>query len=182
MTTTPRSPALPFLAIVALSSFGADGARADDTACKPLVDAQLKYVTTPNHTFTTTTGLLGGDTTQKSETINTGKARFLMVDGQWVVNRMSDQEMLAIEKEKAKGHNLQCRSVRDEPIAGESAALYTVHHVDGKSTSDGQIWISRRSGLPLKIELVLRLDSTHSSHFSSRMSYVDVRAPAGVPQ
>ncbi len=181
MPTTARDPLLPTLGFLALSYFVAAAARADGAACKPVLDAMVKYVTTPSHTYSTSTRELGGGKTQKSEMISTGKGRFIMVDGNWIVNRMTDQEMLDIEKKNAQGRNLQCHAVRDESVAGESAALYAVHNETDGSKTDEQIWISHRSGLPLKLELDLHLDgAARASHMSSTMAYDNVKAPQGV--
>lgn len=181
MTKANRNAFLRAFGILAVSSWAAVSARADDAACKPVWDATFKYVTTPNHTFSTSTGLMGDGKIQKSEMISTGKSRFVMVDGSWMVNRMTDQEMLDIEKEKASSSKAQCRWVRDEATAGETAALYAVHsETDGKK-SDEQVWISRHSGLPLKIELDLHVGAVGgASHMSSRMVYDNIRAPDGV--
>jgi len=179
MTKDNCKTILRALGILAVASLGAAGARADDAACKPVWDATFKYVTTPSHTFSTSTGLMGDGKVEKSELISTGKGRFVMVDGSWMVNRMTDQELLKIEKEKARNSTAQCRWVRDETTAGETVALYTVHNETAGRKSDEQIWISRHSGLPLKIELDLGGDG-HVSHTASRMVYDNVRAPDGV--
>jgi hypothetical protein len=181
MASANRSIILRALCLLTLSSWGAAGARADDAACQPVWEAMFKYATTPSHTFSTSTGLLGDNKIQKSEMISTGKSRFVMVDGSWMVNRMTDQEMLDIEKQKARSSKAQCRWVRDETTGGETAALYSVHSETDGSKSDEQVWISRHGGLPLKLELDLRAaGDSAASHMSSRMVYDNIRAPDGV--
>lgn len=181
MPVAIRRCLLPTLGLLALGLFAAAGVRADSAACKPVLDAMVKYVTTPSHTYSVSTGALGGGKSQKSEMISTGKSRFLMLDGQWIVNRMTDQEMLDIEKQNAQSPSLQCRAVRDESVAGESAALYALHNETDGSKTDEQIWISHRSGLPLKLELDLHLDGGAGvSHMSSTVAYDNVQAPQGV--
>jgi hypothetical protein len=181
MTKANRRIFLRALGPLTVSSFVAIGARADDAACKPVWDAMFKYTATPSHTFSTSTGLMGDAKPQKSEMVSTGKSRFVMVDGSWMVNRMTDQEMLDIEKEKARSSNAQCRWVRDEATGGETAALYTVHSETGGTKSDEQVWISHRSGLPLKLELSLGVGGNGGAkHMSSRMVYDNIRAPDGV--
>jgi hypothetical protein len=181
MARANRNIIIRALGILAVSSLGAVGARANDPACKLVWDATFKYVTTPSHTFSTSTGLLGDGKVQKSEMISTGKSRFVMVDGSWMVNRMTDQEMLDIEKEKVRSSNAQCHWVRDEAIGGETAALYTVDNETTGSKSDEQVWISRHSGLPLKIEIDFRAAGYGGiSHMSSHMVYDNIRAPDGV--
>jgi hypothetical protein len=85
MTKANRKTILRALRILAATSLGAVGARVDDAACKPVWDATFKYVTTPSHTSSASTGLMGDGKVEKSELISTGKGRFVRVDGSRMV-------------------------------------------------------------------------------------------------
>jgi hypothetical protein len=154
----------------------ATAARADDVACKPVMDAMVKYLTTPSHAFVTTTGLATGGKPVKSETISTGTTQFFMFEGKWKRSRVTVQDLLDIEKDNAK--RAKCHIVRAESVASEPATLFAVHIDADVGNADEQLWISRRSGLPLRMDVDVRVDGDKvANHSSETMTYGNIQAP-----
>jgi len=167
--------------LLMLTTLAVSTVQAENAACKAVLDAELKYVTTPNHTISTLGGFLGEGAGQRNETINTGKRRYVLVDGVWRVNPVNDVDALQLELNKRQGQTPQCRMLREEPIGGEAATLYLAHNVTPGSTWDEQIWISNRSRLPLKVVVDFPADGEQGGDYlSSRIFYDGVRAPAGL--
>ena len=88
--------------------------------------------------------------------------------------------------EKARGTKIKnskytCHYLRDEPVNGEPAARYSSHseREDSDMKSDGQIWISKGRGLPLRQELEITEsgDKPEVNHHSMRYEYTNVRPP-----
>jgi hypothetical protein len=62
--------------------------------------------------------------------------------------------------------------LKDELVNGEMAAVYSVHEVSPKSTSDSKTWISKAKGLPLRSDTDME-----GSHISTRYEYGNVKPP-----
>ncbi len=45
-----------------------------------------------------------------------------------------------------------CSSVRDEAVNGEAATVYRQQHKSGSETYDTLLWVSKKSGMPLRQE------------------------------
>ena len=150
---------------------------AQEAVCNRVLDSMLKYVNTPNHTYTTQTGSIAGGASSSVETIHAGLNRYLMHAGKWIADPTSTEELLEIEKEKLKSHNRQCRSIRDESVGGDGASLYAVHSETDYGKADTQVWISKRTGLPLKMDIKLRTNGGGESHIASRMEYDHIQPP-----
>jgi outer membrane lipoprotein-sorting protein len=76
-----------------------------------------------------------------------------------------------------------CSYLREEPSAGDAAGVYIAHNKSDFGTSDERVWISRRSGLPLKDEIDLSSGGPQEvTHYASRYVYDGVRARDGVKQ
>lgn len=100
----------------------AAGAHAAD-ACQPVFDALQKQVTTPSHSYTTSTAAKGG-TPQTAETIMAQGKKYIRAQGKWMDARVTTQEVLEQEKENEKDGKSSCQRARSESVNGESALLY----------------------------------------------------------
>lgn len=144
--------------------------RAQDTGCKPVVDAAVLQARTPSHVYSSMTG---SDTNVTMETITTDSFVYTRssADGaaHWNKTKYSPQEE-ARQAAASSGAFTSCQHVGDETVNGETAAIYT--EVNKKSGISGKAWISKKSGLPLKGDLTLS-----SGHVSIRYEYGNVRAP-----
>jgi hypothetical protein len=128
---------------------------AAETGCKAVFDAMLRAAAMPHHTFTTQ------DRDGKSvvsETIDDGKKIYVLIGGKWVVSPMTPQNLIDQEKENIQNGKSVCSVIRDESIDGVSATLYTTREEVG---TNGQIWISKATGLPVRIKTDLPSDTRY---------------------
>jgi hypothetical protein len=141
---------------------------AEDTGCKAVFEALLRVATTPYHLYGRSQSPVPGGKPQLSETINTGKARYLLIDGRWVISKLTSEQMAAFEEDTIKNNKTVCHLVRDESIDGVRATLYTVHEGQDANAIDEQLWISKLNGLPAH---------QTSQQGDYRYEYSDVAAP-----
>jgi len=150
---------------------------AADSSCQTVFDAMSKVLTTPVHVYTSeSSDSRPGNTPGSGELIYFGGAIYLKVSGKWTRSPMSAQQMLEQEKENREQGTVVCRHLRQEPVNGEAAAVYTIHSENDDSKSDGTIWISGK-GLPLREEVDIDVDDPAKTHHSSRFEYGNVQAP-----
>ena len=86
---------------------------------------------------------------------------------------MSMQESKELAQKNQQTNKTICRSLKDEPVNGEMAAVYSVHEETPRSKSDSQIWISKAKGLLLRSEQ----DLCAKMHISTRYEYGNVKPP-----
>ena len=151
--------------------------------CEVPIAAMNKLWQTPSHQYMTeTAGYLKG-TTRSSEIVTTRTDRYLLVNGSWHHSALGKEEVAQmIEANEANARQDECKFIRDEAVDGQSAALYTTKHSSDDDTSSTRIWISRQTGLPLKMEIDMDVGggATGKSHTTLRVDYKNVAAPAGV--
>jgi hypothetical protein len=138
--------------------------------CKMVMDALTKVFETPTNAYITM------DITGKSQTgesIFTGGLVYAKYDGKWS-SGSTTQEMNQLTEKNRKNNKTTCRYLNDELINGEITAVYSVHEVSPKATSDSKTWISKSKGLPLRS--VTDLDAG-KNHISTRYEYGNVRPP-----
>jgi hypothetical protein len=151
-------------------------AQKDMASCKVVFEAGQKEISTPNHSYITMN--LGPGAPTMSESITTGRVRYLRVDGKWMRSPITPQEELTRTQSNirdAKAYS--CHKVRTESVSGITATVYSVHSVTEAGTVDSQVWIANGTGLPLREESQL---GDVGSRISTRFDYADVRPPAGV--
>jgi hypothetical protein len=151
---------------------------AADAACQVLFDAMTKKFTVPAHGYMAEPA--PGGKSKTSEMIFANGAIYLYHDGKWVRSMMSQQDMIKQEQENIRDSKTSCRYLRDESVNGEAVALYEMHSQNDIVKSDGQVWISKGKGLPLRIEADIDIGDGDKRHMSTRYDYSNVRPPAGV--
>jgi len=157
-------------------------ARALAPACQPFVDAVVKQIGTPTHLYITETSAARGGAPRKSESIYSGGAIYVQVDGIWRRSPISVSDMQRQQQENLRNQKTaSCRHLRDEAVGREAAAVYSEESdVEGTKTS-AMVWISKSRGLPLRLEhdsdVGVKMGKSHSS---VRYEYGDVKPPAGV--
>jgi hypothetical protein len=139
--------------------------------CRLVFDATSKVFDTPVHSYVTTS--MGGTPQPGGEMIYVAGASYLKSGGKWSPGTMSIQEMKRLVQKNIETNKTTCRYLKDEPVNGEMAAVYSVHEEAPRSTSDSQIWISKAKGLPLRSEQ----DLGAKMHISTRYEYGNVKAP-----
>ena len=144
--------------------------------CQPVFDALTKVATTPSHSYTTNTAVNGSKT--EGETIFANGQKYIRVRGKWMRIPVTSQDVLDQEKEKEEKGKSTCQLLRSESVNGEATTLYSVHREYEEVTEDGQMWISRGTGLLLRVEEDFdRKGNKVKEHRSTRFEYGNVKPP-----
>jgi hypothetical protein len=161
-----------------LSLIGAPRLAAEDN-CQPTYDAMSKVMTTPTHIYVTMTAVPNnGDKPITAETIYAAGSAYVKVNGKWTRGGMTLQEVMKKEEENRKNSKTTCRYLKDESVNGETAAVYNTHSETGDIKSDGQIWISKSKGLPLRQEFDIDSGGPGGkNHQSVRYEYTNIQPP-----
>jgi hypothetical protein len=147
--------------------------------CKPVFDALSKVTTTSTHIYVTMNAVPnGGDKPRTIETIYAAGAIYTRVRGKWTRSPVTPQQVAKQEQENRQHSNFTCWYVRDELVNGETAGLYRTHAETADQKSDGQIWISKTRGLPLRQEMDIDTGGkAGKNHNSMRYVYGNVQPP-----
>jgi hypothetical protein len=160
---------------------------AAQSGCQPLDDAMNKVMTVPTHIYTVMSSVPSNgakprtDEASRSETIYVSGSVYAKVGGHWSRGDWTPQQIMKQEQENRQHSKYICRYLRDESVNGETAAVYATHSEGsdtGHTTSDGQVWISKSRGLPLRDEV--DIDSggpAGKNHYSGRYEYTNVQPP-----
>ncbi len=172
------------IALLILTPLAVRPARAAvvDPACKPVLDSIAKQYSMPVHIYMTQVAELRGVKPRSSEAIYAGGAIYVQVRGKWTRSPMSLERMRQQREENIRNaKSMSCRYLRDEAVGGEAAAVYSSQSETEDTKSSATLWVSKRTGLPLKNEI--DIDSgggLGKQHDSVRYDYSNVRPPAGV--
>ena len=146
-------------------------------SCQPVFDALQRLVTTPSHSYTTSTAAKGS-TSRMAETIMVQGKKYMRANGKWMDARVTTQEVLEQEKEDEKNGKSSCQLVRSESVNGESASLYRMQRETENFKEDSQIWISTARGVPLREEQDIEMGgSIGKLHNSAHFEYRTVQPP-----
>src|SRR5215472_13084079 len=146
-------------------------------ACQPVFDALTKAATSPSHSYTTSTAANGSRATE-AETIFANGQKFIRVHGKWMRIPVTSQDVLEQEKEKEEKGKSTCQLLRSESANGEAATVYSLHREYDEVTEDGQMWVSKGTGLPLRVEEdVDNRGNKVMDHRSTHFEYGNVRPP-----
>ena len=151
-------------------------ARAAD-ACQPVFDALTKVATTPSHSYTTSTSANGGSATE-AETIFANGQKYIRPHGKWMRIPVTSQDVVDQEKEKEQHGTAICKLLGNESVNGDPAMLFSVHREYEEVKEDGKMWISKGTGLLLRVEEdVDDRGNKIKDHRSTRVEYGNVRPP-----
>jgi hypothetical protein len=143
---------------------------ADD--CTLASDAAIAQAKVP-HAVTRVMTVPGKPATQV-EMIFVGDKAYTQRNGTWqsMPSSAQDQiETISAARKRAEQTPHTCQKVGGEPINGEATALIAMH----SETSDARIWISDKTGLPLKSEVHLSSGTVITDNFR----YGNIEAPPG---
>ena len=118
--------ALVAIGVTALDSSPAQAA----DSCQPVFEALTKIVTTPSHSYTTSTAANGGKQ-RTAETIMTQGKKYIRVNGKWMAPSVTTAEVLEQEEENEKNGKATCQSVRSEAVNGEAVMVYSLRRETG---------------------------------------------------
>lgn len=166
----------PILLLAALSATPLVSTRAQAAdSCQQVFDSLQKLVTTPSHSYTTSTAAKG---TQTGETIMVQGKKFIRANGKWMDPRVTTAEVLDQEKENETKGKSNCQFVRSESVNGESASVYHMQRETENFKEDSQVWISKSTGLPLREEQDMDYGGAIGKrHNSGRFEYGNVQPP-----
>jgi len=114
----------------------------------------IKRFDTPTHAYVSMD--IAGKP-QTGESIYAGglvyaKLVYAKYDGKWTAGGTT-KEIKEIAEKNRQNNQTTCPYLKDEPVNGEMAAVYSVHEVSPRSTSDSKTWISKAKGLRSDIDL-----------------------------
>jgi hypothetical protein len=148
-------------------------AQDDCTAmAKVMAAAWGKQHKTPTHVYSTSK--ISGQTFP-SEMIYAAGSVYMKMNGKWTLtDSIKDLEQAVPKKGQNASSKDTCRYVKDEPVNGEMAALYSSHSETSKGKIDLQFWISKATGLPLRQE---SSSDGGKAVISTRFEYGNVKPP-----
>lgn len=138
--------------------------------CKMVLDAMTKVMDTATHVYVTM-NITGKP--QTGESIYAGGLIYSKYDGKWSSGSTA-KEMKQMAEKNRQNNKMTCRYLNDEPVNGEMAAVFSVHEVSPRSTTDSKTWISKAKGLPLRSDLDM---NEGKSHISTRYEYGNIKPP-----
>jgi hypothetical protein len=99
--------------------------------------------------------------------------------GKWSRSELTMQHVRELDEKNRQSSKTTCRYLRDEPVDGDTAAVYSTHaeRSNLKSKSDGELWVSKTKKLPLRQEEDVDARDGIENHHSTRYKYSNVRAP-----
>ena len=175
------------LRLLAVASFvvmpRAAVAQAVSAACKPVIDANAKEISTPHHLYQTEASPQKGAKPRTSEVIATATASYVLVDGKWARVNMTPKENLAQMQENLRNAKVyQCKQLPDAQINAVSALVYSAHSENEMAKSDAQVWVAKSTGLIVREDIDMYTDdpSDGKRHISERFDYTNVQPPPGV--
>jgi hypothetical protein len=168
-----------WVCLAALAAFTSSAARAQDASCKQVFNAIKSQAGTPNHQYFTISGAEADSRAQTNEMINTGRARYVRMNGLWRTMPGSPHEIMKQEEENFKKSKTVCRLLREEMFDGIATTVYVEQSQTGPISSLGTIWIAKSSGLPVHEEVNTDSGSGPAGmrHLDIRIVYTDVQAP-----
>lgn len=153
---------------------GSGTARADDcAAASNSAIAQAKVPHADTHTMTEP-----GKAPSRMEMIFTADKIYAQEGGSWQSMPYSVQQQIdtitaATAREVQTPHT--CQKLASSPIGGEAASLLVMHVETSGKVEDARVWISDKTGLPLKSEVHL----ANGTVFTDEFRYDNIQAPPG---
>jgi hypothetical protein len=139
---------------------------AQDASCKAVVEASNLMVRTANHNYSTQ---VSADRSTETESISMPAGVYWKAAGVWHTSRTTFQQNSRDTIEA--NHDLaDCRQLGDEVVNGEHTIVYS--EVNKQSGGKGKLWVSKKSGLPIRTEVMIG-----STRITSRIEYTNVQAP-----
>jgi len=180
----PTKPVTVFrLILVALFAATPLGASAQtvSAACKPLLDANTKEISTPHHAYSTEKNS-GTAQATTGEMITTATGSFLLYKGKWMKGLMTPQENIAQMQENLRETKVyECKKLPDATVDGVATTVYSAHSENDMAKTDTQLWVDKSTGLILREEIDMYADEGGGKrHISMRFDYKNVQPPPGV--
>jgi len=173
-----RAVSISCFASLAFEAFGVPAARAD--GCDLATAAAIAQAKVPYATTHVTT--VAGEAPARAEMIFTADKAYLQVNGAWRSMDYSPQaqiDRINAVKSSAERANQTCEKPASDTVKGDAATVLVMHTDAGGKRSDAHLWISDKSGLPLKSEI--RVDGGNEiAIVTDDFRYDNIEPPAGV--
>jgi len=143
--------------------------------CQAMLEAASRVYTTPVHLYTSSA--TSGGRTSSSETIYANHSAYVESNGQWRATPVNPDEVTAMKKRAQAEAGATCAVVREEPVDGEAAILYRRRATNDDVKIVSQLWVSKKSGLPLKQVIDRDAGESNKIHQSIRYDYTNVQPP-----
>jgi hypothetical protein len=153
-------------------------AAAGDADCKAVIDAVIKQAGVPVHQKVTIESAQAPGRKIESEVIRIGDALYMQMRGHWMKRPYDAAKAMADAQEAMRKSSHTCSLVRREAIDGQAADLYKVHTEGPEGVTDGEVWISAASGLPLRQRTEMSAQGLSKSRHEVVFDYANVKAPA----
>src|SRR5262245_35994702 len=130
MVTVYRASATAMFSLAAIvATLGPSSgiARADDAACKAVLDAVIKQSTMPVRQKGTIESAQAPGRKFESEMVRLGDTLYMQMNGQWHKRPYDPAKTVAEAKEAMAKSTHSCTLVRREAVNGQPADLYKVH-------------------------------------------------------
>ena len=112
------------------------------------------------------------------ESISAGGAIYVTIGGKWKKSPLTVRQMQEQEEENIRdARNASCRYLRDEPVEGQAAEVYSAHSETDGLVSDTVVWPAKADHRVLHEEEDMN-QSGDKMHMSIRIDYANVAAPA----
>jgi hypothetical protein len=163
-----------FLAGGALAA-ATSGARADD--CALALAAAIAQAKVPHADTHVTTP--PGKPPVSAQMIFLSDKAYVQINGAWRSVAYSAQEQIGTvtaAAKRAEQMTHSCQKLGSEPVKGEAATLLTTRTEGDGKVSEARVWVSDKSGLPLKSEIHLSNGTLVTDDFR----YGNIEAPPGV--
>ena len=172
-----------FVAILLLASSSAGlllpalPAAAGEADCKAVMDAVIKQAAVPVHQKVTIESAQAPGRKIESEVIRIGDGLYMQMRGHWMKRPYDAAKAAADAQEAMRKSTHTCSLVRRDSVDGQAADLYKVHTEGPEGVSDGELWISAASGLPLRQRTEMSAQGLPRSTHEVVFDYANVKAP-----
>jgi hypothetical protein len=140
---------------------------AQDPSCKAVVEASNLMARTANHIYSTQ--MSAGRSTE-TESISMPAGVYWKAAGVWHTSRTTFQQN-SQDTIEANRNLADCQRLSDEVVNGEPTTVYS--EVNKQSGGKGRLWVSKKSGFPIRTEVVIG-----PTRITSRIEYSNVQAPS----
>jgi hypothetical protein len=157
-------------------------AQSVSAACKPLLDANTKEISTPHHAYSTEKSSANAAQATTGEMITTATGSFLLYKGKWMKGLMTPQENIAQMQENLRNTKVyECKKLPDASVDGVATTVYSAHSENEMAKTDTQLWVAKSTGLILREEIDMYADEGGGKrHISMKFDYTNVQPPPGV--
>jgi len=143
-----------------------------DASCNEVFDAGVREVETPHHIYYTNSSGKGRDRT--SESVFDGAAVYVNATGTWKKSASVHETMVESAREQREKLDATCTRIGSEPMDGQPSTHWHIKPTEDSDAVESHVWVDAK-GLPVHQRLVMPDGGTRDV----RISYVDVKAPAG---